>query len=129
MPRSSTYSPTCTINFQTDERTRDALHAAARRQERSASAVIRLAIRAWLDGQATASVTAQQQQEPTAAVTPRLIPVMNGGACAGFLINLGPRGVEAFDKDEKSLGVFPDAISAATAVKKTAAPDAAGGAP
>jgi len=52
MPRSPTYSPTCTINFQTDERTRDALHAAARRQERSASAVIRLAIRAWLNGQA-----------------------------------------------------------------------------
>jgi hypothetical protein len=25
MPRKSTYSPTCTINFQTDVRTRDAL--------------------------------------------------------------------------------------------------------
>jgi hypothetical protein len=53
--------------------------------------------------------------------TPRLVPVMNGGACAGFLINLGPRGVEAFDQDEKPLGVFPDAISAATAVKKSVA--------
>jgi hypothetical protein len=61
MPRSSTYSPACTINFQTDERTRDALHAEARRQDRSASAVIRLAIRAWLDGQAAPSVTTQQQ--------------------------------------------------------------------
>src|SRR5262245_7650720 len=75
MPRSSTYNPTCTINFQTDERTRDALHAAARRQARSASAVIRLAIRAWLDGQAAPSVTAQQQQqhgerEPAAAALP-----------------------------------------------------------
>ena len=60
MPRSSTYNPTCTINFQTDERMRDALHAAARRQERSASAVIRLAIRAWLDKQTVPSATARQ---------------------------------------------------------------------
>jgi hypothetical protein len=62
MPRSSTYNPTCTINFQTDERTRDALHAAARHQERSASAIIRLAIRAWLDGQTTPPAATQQQQ-------------------------------------------------------------------
>jgi crossover junction endodeoxyribonuclease RuvC len=54
--------------------------------------------------------------------TPRLVPVMNGGVCAGFLLNLGPRGVEALDKDERTLGVFPDAISAATAVNKSAAP-------
>ena len=60
--------------------------------------------------------------------TLRLIPVLNGCACAGFLIGRGPRGVEAFDADEKPLGVFPDAISAATAIKKSAAPDAAGGA-
>jgi hypothetical protein len=60
MPRSSTYNPTCTINFQTDERMRDALHAAARHQERSASAVIRLAIRAWLDRQTVPSATARQ---------------------------------------------------------------------
>jgi hypothetical protein len=48
MPRSSSYSPTCTINFQTDERTRAALHALARRQERSASALIRIAVRTLL---------------------------------------------------------------------------------
>src|SRR5262249_7645689 len=53
--------------------------------------------------------------------TSRLVSIMNGGACAGFLINLGPRGVEAFDKSEKSLGVFPDVISAATAVEKSVA--------
>jgi len=63
------------------------------------------------------------------AAAPRLVSVMDGNVCVGFLINLGPRGVEAFDKDEKSLGVFPDAVSAATAIKKSAAPDAAGGAP
>jgi len=54
--------------------------------------------------------------------TPRLASIMNDGACAGFLINLGARGVEAFDEDEKSLGVFLDAISAATAVKRTIVP-------
>ena len=63
MPRKSPYSPTCTINFQTDQQTRDALHATARRQERSASALIRLAIRAWLDEQAAPSVAAQQHDE------------------------------------------------------------------
>ena len=56
------------------------------------------------------------------AETPRLVSVMDGNACAGFLINLGPRGVEAFDKDEKSLGVFPDAPRAATAVKRAVVP-------
>jgi hypothetical protein len=64
MPRSSSYNPSCSINFQTDERTRDALHAVARRQERSASAVIRLAIRAYLDGQATQP---HDEREPAAA--------------------------------------------------------------
>src|SRR5262245_13875872 len=53
---------------------------------------------------------------------PRLVPVMRGDTCAGFLINLGPRGVEAFDKDEKSLGIFPDALSAAAAVEKSVTP-------
>src|SRR5262249_59038339 len=59
--------------------------------------------------------------------TPRLASIMNDGACAGFLINLGARGVEAFDKDEKSLGVFPDAISAATAVLHPITRKSAGG--
>src|SRR5262245_64657018 len=56
------------------------------------------------------------------ASTPRMAPVVNGGACAGFLLNLGQRGVEAFDKDENSLGVFPDAPSAATAVRSSVVP-------
>jgi hypothetical protein len=45
MPRNSTV----TVNFQTDAKMRDDLHAAARSQERSASALIRMAIRAFLD--------------------------------------------------------------------------------
>jgi hypothetical protein len=53
--------------------------------------------------------------------TPRLVSVMNGGACVGFLIRLGPRGVEAFDKDEKSLGSFPGASCATAAIEKSVA--------
>jgi hypothetical protein len=51
--------------------------------------------------------------------TPRLVSVMNGGSCVGFLIRLGPRGVEAFDADENSLGTFPDALSATAAIEKS----------
>jgi hypothetical protein len=53
---------------------------------------------------------------------PRFVPVMAGGACTGFLMSLGPRGVEAFDKDGKSLGAFSSAIEAAAAVEKSATP-------
>jgi hypothetical protein len=63
MPRSSSYNPTCTINFQTDVRTRDALHALARRQERTASALIRIAVRALLADQLPLSEQQPQQQQ------------------------------------------------------------------
>jgi hypothetical protein len=53
---------------------------------------------------------------------PRLVPVMAGGVCTGHLINLGPRGVEAFDRNEHTLGVFASVIEAAAAVEKVAAP-------
>jgi hypothetical protein len=52
-----------------------------------------------------------------------LVAIMNGGVCDGFIIGRGARGVEAFDKDENSLGVFPDTPGAATVVKKSVAPD------
>jgi hypothetical protein len=61
MPRSSSYNPTCSINFQTDVRTRDALHALARRQERTASALIRIAVRALLAEQASEQPQQDQQ--------------------------------------------------------------------
>jgi hypothetical protein len=52
--------------------------------------------------------------------TSRLVAVMTGSACAGFLVNRGARGVEAFDKDENSLGVFSDTPGAAAAVRSVA---------
>jgi hypothetical protein len=51
---------------------------------------------------------------------PRMTPVMNGGVCAGFLISLGARGIEAFDRNERSLGVFGSPIEAANAVTREA---------
>jgi len=54
--------------------------------------------------------------------TPRLVSVTNGGVCTGFFFPRGPCGVEAFDANNKSLGIFADATSAATAVEKSVAP-------
>jgi hypothetical protein len=51
--------------------------------------------------------------------TSRLIPVMAGKTCAGFLLRRGREGVEAFDRDERSLGLFTDPIAAAVAVEKS----------
>jgi hypothetical protein len=66
MPRSSSYDPPCTFHFQTTERTRDALHALARRQERSASALVRIAVRALLAGQSPAAEQAGSELDSTA---------------------------------------------------------------
>jgi hypothetical protein len=49
---------------------------------------------------------------------------MSGGACAGFLISLGPRGIEAYDNNERSLGIFESQIDAASAVISASAPAA-----
>src|SRR5262245_56746589 len=54
--------------------------------------------------------------------TPRLVSVVRNDVCTGFLLGRGPRGIEAFDAIEKSLGTFPDAPSAATAVERSVAP-------
>jgi hypothetical protein len=56
---------------------------------------------------------------------PRLVPVMVGGICAGHLINLGPRGIEGFDRNERSLGVFTSVIEASAAVERSASPTCA----
>ena len=45
----------------------------------------------------------------------RAVPVVAGGAYAGFLVRVA-RGVEAFDKDEVSIGIFEAPIDAANAV-------------
>jgi hypothetical protein len=58
-----------TINFQLSRQLRDELHAAARRQERSASALIRIAVRAMLAGQPPPSEQAQQRDKQDSTAT------------------------------------------------------------
>jgi hypothetical protein len=47
---------------------------------------------------------------------PTLLSVFDGRRCAGFLLNRGVTGWEAFDADQKSLGVFPTRRDAADAI-------------
>jgi hypothetical protein len=54
-----------------------------------------------------------------------MVPVVAGQRCIGFLLGM-PRGVAAYDRDERPLGIFADAIEAATAVEKSAAPACSG---
>jgi hypothetical protein len=44
------------------------------------------------------------------------LSVFNGSRCIGHLLLRGRQGVEAFDADARSLGVFPDPKSAAAVV-------------
>jgi len=46
--------------------------------------------------------------------------VYDGSRCVGFLIQRGKLGVEAFDGDERSLGIFETAERAAAAVRAAA---------
>ena len=53
-------------------------------------------------------------QKPQAA--PRWQAVYIGQTCIGHILRRDRRGYEAFDRDEKSLGLFPDPKSAANAI-------------
>jgi hypothetical protein len=46
--------------------------------------------------------------------------VIAGQRCVGFLIGRGVEGIEAFDRDEHSLGLFACPIQAAAAVESAA---------
>ena len=47
---------------------------------------------------------------------PGFLAVYAGRECAGFLLPRGKTGVEAFDANNKSIGIFPDQKSAADAI-------------
>jgi hypothetical protein len=49
-----------------------------------------------------------------------LLSVYDGQECCGFLIRRPRRGVEAFDREERSLGIFPSDAEAANAVLDSA---------
>jgi hypothetical protein len=42
--------------------------------------------------------------------------VYDGRACLGFVLSRGRAGFEAFDREERSLGLYPTAPAAANAV-------------
>lgn len=45
-----------------------------------------------------------------------MLPVLSGQRCVGFLLNRGPKGFEAVDHNECSLGTFETQRAAADAV-------------
>jgi hypothetical protein len=49
-----------------------------------------------------------------------LLSVYDGQQCCGFLIRRPRRGAEAFDREERSLGLFPSEVEAANAVLDSA---------
>jgi hypothetical protein len=49
-----------------------------------------------------------------------MVSVYSGQCCIGFVINRGTAGFEAFNADEKSLGLFPTQREAAAAIMRGA---------
>ena len=47
---------------------------------------------------------------------PSMLSVFAGSACVGFLMHRGRLGVELFDRDERTLGVFPTQREAVAAL-------------
>jgi hypothetical protein len=57
----------------------------------------------------------------TPTATSPMISVLDGGRiCVGHLLRRGPAGVEAFDRNDHSLGIFSDADRAAAAIWRAA---------
>jgi hypothetical protein len=50
------------------------------------------------------------------AASATMVFVYDGRRCIGFVLNRGRRGFEAFDCDERSLGVFETQAAAAAAI-------------
>lgn len=48
------------------------------------------------------------------------LSVYDGTTCVRFLLSRGRQGIEAFDADERSIGVFPNMQTAADAVSRAA---------
>jgi hypothetical protein len=49
-----------------------------------------------------------------------MLSVYDGRTCIGFLLSRGKLGVEAFDRHDRSLGIFPNMKAAAGAVSVAA---------
>jgi hypothetical protein len=46
------------------------------------------------------------------------LAVFDGRECIGHLLPRGESGIEAYDRDDRSLGIFPNPKTAADAVSK-----------
>ena len=53
--------------------------------------------------------------------------IYDGRACLGFVLSRGRAGFEAFDREERSLGLYPAAPAAANAVCAAATNEGAAG--
>jgi hypothetical protein len=58
----------------------------------------------------------KRRERSTAGPTLSSVSVYAGRTCLGFVVWRGKSGFEAVDADERTLGMFPDSKSAATAV-------------
>jgi hypothetical protein len=59
---------------------------------------------------------------PKPAATATMLTVNDGRVCVGHIIARGKTGFEAFDRHDKSIGVFTSVKAAAPAVSAEAAP-------
>jgi hypothetical protein len=57
----------------------------------------------------------------TAAQSSPMVWVYDGQTCIGFVFSRGKLGFEAFDSDEKSIGLFPTQRAAAASVMRSPA--------
>jgi hypothetical protein len=72
------------------------------------------------------AVSAGQLRDPKATSTPSLcLAVYSGRECVGHLMLRGKLGVEAYDSNDRSLGLFPNQKAAADAISALGVPDAA----
>jgi hypothetical protein len=68
------------------------------------------------------SVAKQERTEITRSrFSDQWLSVYDGTKCLGHVLSRGPKGVEAFDRDDNSLGNFPTMQAAADALSKVPA--------
>lgn len=49
-----------------------------------------------------------------------MVSILHGHQCVGFTISRGCKGIEAFDVEARSLGIFADELAAIAAISQSA---------
>jgi hypothetical protein len=65
-------------------------------------------------------VQSEARRPEQAAPQPSIQSVYSVRAHLGFLLSRGKLGTEAFDADQRSLGIFPDSATAANEIERAA---------